>query len=51
MRDVMFKLLIAFGIVAQCLWIAESMIGIQESTGQLHNPYWPYSVELQVRDR
>ena len=51
MRDITFAVIMAIGIVAMCLCIARSIIEIQDQGAQLHNAYWPYSVEMQVRDR
>lgn len=51
MRDVTFAIVMAIGILALCLTIAQGLIGIQDAHGQLHNPYWPFTVETQVRDR
>ena len=51
MRDVTLAVVMAIGILVLCLTIAQGLIDIQVAHGQLHNPYWPFSVEVQMRDR
>lgn len=51
MRDVTFAIVMAVGILALCLTIAQGLIGIQDAHAQLHNAYWPFSVETAVHDR
>lgn len=53
MRDVIFAVLTGIGVLAICLWTAAMLLSLQppEAHAQPHNPYWPYTVELQVRDR
>lgn len=51
MRDVTFAVIMAIGILALCLTIAQGLIGIQDAQGQLHNPYWPFTVETAILDR
>lgn len=47
-----FTIIMALGILALCLCMAYAVIDTQEQHGgQLFNPYWPFSVETQVRDR
>ena len=50
MRDVMFTVIMALGIVALCLCAARLIIDMSHGA-QLHNAYWPFSVETSVRDR
>ena len=50
MRDVMLACIFALAALAVSLAMALAII----DTGQreaLHNPYWPFTVEVQVRDR
>lgn len=51
MRDVIFTVIMALGIVALCLCIAQAILGINKPSAQLHNAYWPFSVETSVRDK
>lgn len=51
MRDIFFALLVGFGVLAIALWLALVAIGYHEPGAQLHNAYWPFSVETSVRDR
>ena len=50
MRDILFALLVGFGVLAICLWLAFAL-STDAPSGQLHNAYWPFSVETSVRDR
>lgn len=51
MRDVLFTVVMAIGILALCLTIANALVDMRDAHGQLHNPYWPFSVETAVTDR
>lgn len=51
MRDVTFAVIMALGILALCLCMAYAVMDTQEQHGQLHNLYWPFTVETAVRDR
>lgn len=51
MRDVTFTVIMALGIVALCLCIAQTIMDIQKPDTQLHNPYWPFSVETSIKDK
>lgn len=51
MRDVTFTIIMALGILALALCMAYAVIDTQEQHGQLFNPYWPFTVETQVRDK
>lgn len=50
MRDVTFAVIMALGILALCLCIAQTVMDI-DGGAQLRNPYWPFTVETAVRDR
>lgn len=43
--------LVGLTVLALCLCMAYAVMDTQEQHGQLHNPYWPFTVEIQVRDR
>lgn len=52
MRDFTFAVIMALAILALCLCMAYAIIDTQaQHGGQLANPYWPFTVEIQVRDR
>lgn len=51
MRDVTFTVIMALGILALCLCMARSVIEMQGQGAQLHNAYWPFTVETAVHDR
>ena len=51
MRDLTFAVIMALAILALALCMAYAILDTQEQHGQLHNPYWPFTVETQVRDR
>lgn len=41
-----------FVVLALCLCLAYAVIDTQaQHNGQLMNPYWPFTVETQTRDR
>lgn len=50
MRDATFVVIMALTVIALALCLVEMASGMQRSDGQLHNPYWPFSVETSVRD-
>lgn len=50
MRDITFAVIMALGIMALCLCIANTLIGMQDSK-QLYNAYSPFSVETVIHDR
>lgn len=37
--------------VALCFLAASAVVSTAKRDAQLHNPYWPFSVEMSVRDR
>lgn len=51
MRDATFAVIIALTIIALALCLVEMASGMQGRDGQLHNPYWPFTVETVVHDR
>ena len=51
MRNVTFAVIMALGILALCLCMAYAVIDTQEQHGQMHNAYFPFSVETSIHDR
>ena len=51
MRDVTFVVIMALVILALALCMAYAVIDTQGQRGQLHNAYWPFTVETVVHDR
>lgn len=51
MRDATFAVIMVLTVIALALCLVEMASGMQGRDGQLHNPYWPFSVEVQMRDR
>ena len=49
MRDIVVAIVIGIGTLMLCLGLALSATQYQDR--QLHNPYWPFTVEIQVRDK
>lgn len=50
MREITFAVIMALGIVALCLCIANTLIGMKGDK-QLYNAYYPFSVETVIHDR
>jgi len=53
MRDPLVAATIALGVLITALLVAALYLGNSkpEAHAQQHNPYWPFTVELQVRDK
>lgn len=51
MRDVTFAVIMALAVLALALCMAYAVIDTQAQHGQLHNPYWPFTVETVIHDR
>ena len=52
MRNVMFAIVLGLGALALGLLLAHMIISTQPGINhQLHNGYWPFTVELSVKDR
>ncbi|MBQ9002175.1 MAG: hypothetical protein IJ087_10010 [Eggerthellaceae bacterium] len=48
----MFAIAIGIGVLALCLLVGVMTVDSQpHRSAQLHNAYWPYSVETQIRDK
>ena len=50
MRDIFFALLVGFGVLAIGLWLTSVLITHQPNH-QLHNPYYPFTVETAIHDK
>lgn len=50
MRGIIGATALAITVLAICLALAVA-VSQPRAHAQLHNPYWPYTVETQVRDR
>ena len=50
MRDIVFAVLVGMGVLIGCLLIATA-IAQPQAHAQLHNPYWPFTVETSIHDR
>ena len=51
MRDIVYAIVVGFGVLAIGLWLACTIATAQDPDTQLHNAYWPFTVETSVRDR
>lgn len=51
MRDATFAVIMVLTVIALALCLVEMASGMQGRDGQLHNPYWPFSVETAIHDR
>ena len=51
MRDATFAVIMVLTVIALALCLVEMASGAKGRDAQLHNPYWPFTVEMQVRDR
>lgn len=50
MRKILGGIIVGLTVLVLCLCMAWAMLDTQ-SHGQLRNQYWPFSVEMQIRDR
>ena len=51
MRDVIFAIVLSIGALWLALTLAFCILDAHDQKqAQLRNAYWPYSVEMQVRD-
>ena len=52
MRNIVFAIALGIGVLLMAIALALVVIDSQPKySAQLHNAYWPYSVELAVKDR
>lgn len=51
MRNIVAAIALGMAVLALCLALGMLMSESTPKYTQLHNAYWPYSVETQVRDR
>ena len=52
MRNIFIAIAIAILVMTSCLACAAAILQSQPAhASQLHNPYWPFSVETSVKDR
>ena len=50
MRDIFFAIVVSLGVLVIGLWIACVVLSQPVANAQEHNPYWPFTVETQIRD-
>lgn len=52
MRSVVTAIALALAVLLMAIALALAIVdGQPRASAQLHNAYWPYSVELAVKDR
>ena len=52
MRDIVYAIVLGFGVFVAGLLLTYVVISSQpQEPHQLHNAYWPFSVEASIRDR
>lgn len=52
MRNIVFAIAMGVGVLLMAIALALAIVdGQPRHSAQLHNAYWPYSVETSIRDR
>lgn len=52
MRNIVFAIVMGFGVLLMAIALALAIVdGQPRYSAQLHNAYWPYSVETSIKDR
>ena len=52
MRNIAFAIALGIAVLLMAITLALAIVDSQPRySAQLHNAYWPYSVEIQVRDK
>ena len=50
MHDIVFAIVLAIGTLVACLLVCMMLMQPAEADSKPRNAYWPFTVELQVRD-
>lgn len=51
MRNIVFATIVGIGVLLACIGVSMLLVQPPQAHAQLHNAYWPFSVEVSVRDR
>ena len=51
MRNIVYGVIVGIGVLFACIGVSMLIVQPPQAHAQLHNAYWPYSVEVSVRDR
>ena len=51
MRSIVFAMLVGIGVLMACIGASMLLVQPPQEHVQLHNAYWPYSVETVIRDK
>ena len=51
MRDIYLAVAFSLVVLIVALCVSVLMLGTQDEPNQLHNAYWPFSVETSIKDK